>query len=888
MTINGINFSNNHSVIRKITKCTSAAIRRVRVRYFFMTEPDRAASRGQQPVIWGDVPPRNMNFTGREGILTRLRELARQQEDGSKQQITAVLPEDPLPQALQGLGDVGKTAVAIEYAYRYRADYDVVWWIRADQLPSVRSSLAALAGRLGLESAIATGIEAATRAVLDALRRGEPYARWLLIFDNADQPEDLRQYFPGGPGDVLITSRNHRWQSSVATVPVDVFTREESREFLSKRAPIKAADPDTNQLAEKLGDLPLALDQAGALLAETGMPIREYIGLLDERFLKIMALGKSADYPESVTAAWQISVARVREQLPQAQELLRCCAFFGPDPIPRDVFRGGTQVTGTSVSDLMADPILLASAIGELGRFALVSVAGRTITVHRLIQALLRGELDEREQARYRREVHLILAAAAPIDPADDRQWNRYRELLPHVTSDATDLTASTDPAVREFALKMARYLYLSGDLASCQDLTEKIIDQWTAETGPDDPHVLAAQRQAGDVLFGLGRFAEANAVNERTLSKAREVLGDKDPNTLGLQSARAANERALGNFKRALELDVETLKLNEAAFGPTALQTLRAISNLGLDYGLNGDYGRARNLSQRAYLLASNTDSGASATEVLIPWYNLAWAVRLQGLYTRARDVGTEAWDFGRERLGPDHFATLRAANGLSIALRRIAPLREEAMRIAGEVHEQAQKRFGDINPDTMAAAINLINVQRVNGLIDEALKLAERTVAGYPDVYGPDHPYSYGCIGSLAVLRRVAGDPAEARRLNEGALSGLDHKLGRDHDYSLGVAVNLASDLAVLGEPEAARALGAGTLRRLANLLGEDHPTTLGCAANLVVDLRTLGEDAEADALLADTMGRYAATLGLGHPDAATAAEGRRLDFEFDPPPI
>lgn len=618
------------------------------------------------------------------------------------------------------------------------------------------------------------------------------------------------------------------------------------------------------------------------------MPVREYIGLLDQRFIKIMAMGKSADYPESVTAAWQISVERVRGQLPQAQELLRYCAFFGPDPIPRDVFRVGTQVTGTRVSELMADPILLASAIGALGRFALVTVVGRTITVHRLIQALLRGELEEEEQDRYRREVHLILAAAAPANPADDRQWNRYRELLPHVTSDTTDLTASANPTVREFALKMARYLYLSGDLASCQDLATRIIDQWTADSGPDDPHVLAAQRQVGDVLFGLGRYAEAYTVNELTLNRARAVLGEQDQNTLALQSARAANERALGNFQRALELDAETLKLNEAAFGPTAPQTLRSLSNLGLDYGLTGNYGAARELSQRAYILANNLDSGASATEVLIPWYNLAWAVRLQGKFAEARDVGQEAWDFGKERLGPDHFATLRAAGGLSIALRRIPALREQAVQIAAEVYEQSQKRFGDVNPDTMSAAINLTNAQRVNGQIGEAVKLAERTVASYPDVYSAEHPYNYGCIGNLALMRRVAGKPDEARRLNESALVGLDAKLGRDNDYSLAVAVNLASDLAELGEIENARALGEGTLRRLVSVLGKDHPTTLGCAANLVMDLRALGEDAEADELFNDTMRRYEATLGLTHPDAVAAAKGQQLDPDFDPPPI
>ncbi|MBV9445570.1 MAG: tetratricopeptide repeat protein [Streptosporangiaceae bacterium] len=853
-----------------------------------MTEPGLVASHAPVPVIWGDVPPRNKNFTGREAILTRLRDLARMRENLSEQQVTAVLPEDPLPQALQGLGGVGKTAVAIEYAYRFRADYDVVWWIPADQLPSVRSALAALAGRLGLETAMTAGIEAAARTVLDALRLGNPYNRWLLIFDNADQPEDIRQYFPGGPGDVLITSRNHRWQGTVATVPVDVFTRAESKEFLSKRAPIKAADPDTDMLADKLGDLPLALDQAGAMLAETGMPVREYIGLLDDQFVKIMAEGKSADYPESVTAAWSISVTKVREQLPLALELLRCCAFFGPDPIPRDVFRRGSLTTGTRVSELMADPILLARAIRELGRFALVGIGGRAITVHRLVQALLRGELDEDEQARYRREVHLILAAAAPPDPADDRQWPRYAEVLPHVTSETTDMARSPDPAVRRFALDMMRYLYLSGDFTSCQTLTRRFTEQWTEDSGPDDPSVLDAVRIYADVLMLIGEYGESYTVIEETVRRAERVLGERDRITLSMRSALAANERARGNFMSALNLDAETLTLNEDALGPANAQTVRAISNLGLNHGLNGDYRRARELSQRAYLLASEAEAGISATEVLICWYNLAWAVRLQGLYTEARDVGEDAWDYGKERLGPDHFATLRAANGLSITLRRMAPLREEALQIAREVLDQCQKRFGDLNPDTMAVAINLVNIQRVNGLTDEALALAESTIARYPEVYGADHPYNYGCSGNLALLQRVAGKATEARRLNEFALAGLDSRLTRDHYYSLVVAVNLASDLAELGKIDEARALGENSLERLIKLLGRDHPLTLGCAANLVVDLRADHAEAEAEKLAADTMSRYETTLGLTHPDAMVAAQGRRLDFDFDPPPL
>jgi tetratricopeptide (TPR) repeat protein len=838
-------------------------------------------------VIWGDVPPRNKNFTGRESILESLR-----REASSK--IMAVLPEDPLPQALQGMGGVGKTAIAIEYAYRYRSNYDVVWWIPSEQLPLVRSSLAALAERLGLDGVQASGIDGAMAAALDALRRGRPYDRWLLIFDNADQPEDFREYIPGGPGDVLITSRNHRWQATIDTVQVDVFTRTESQEFLRKRVPIEIADLDTDRLADKLGDLPLALDQAGAMLAESGMPVDEYIELLDKQIMKILAEGKSPEYPTSVTAAWTLSVNKVEQQLPQARELLRCCAFFGPDPIPRDVFRR-SQATGTKVSDLMADPILLARAIRELGRFALVNIGGgRQISVHRLIQALLRGELSEEEQDTYRRDVHTILTAAAPGNPAEDQQWWRFRELLPHVTSDTTGIVKSRDRAVRQFVLNMIRWLYLSGDLTSCQDLAEKCVKQWTADSpaGAEDPAVIGAQAHYGNVLRELGRYDESSALNYETLHRARTVLGERDPVTLQVLTSFAADQRARGNFAEALDVDSEAVKLNELndkdSGEGASPQTMRALVNLALDHGLNSNYRTAVDLSKRAHQLMSEATRGVSPTEVLISWYDMAWAARLDGLYTEARDVGEEAWDYGKERLGADHYATLRTANGLSIALRFIAPLRLAALDLAREVFEVSLKRFGDGHPDTMAAAINLANVQRTNGLLEEALALGESTVSRYPSVYGPDHPYNFGCIGNLALLRRVTGDPVGARRLNETALAGLDARLGRDHDYSLVVAVNLASDLALAAETEAARALGEGTLRRLTKLLGKDHPLTLACATNLAIDLRELNRNEEAEELFTDTMARYTATIGPGHPDAVVAAAGGRLDFDFDPPPI
>jgi hypothetical protein len=147
---------------------------------------------------------------------------------------------------------------------------------------------------------------------------GKPYSRWLLIFDNADQPEDIDDSIPWESGHVLITSRNHRWQGVVDTVPVDVFSRSESTAFLGKRVPDRLSDPEASRLAEELGDLPLALEQAGALQAETGMSVDEYLQLLEGHAAAIMAEGRPPEYPQSMTAAWRLSVATISEILPEA------------------------------------------------------------------------------------------------------------------------------------------------------------------------------------------------------------------------------------------------------------------------------------------------------------------------------------------------------------------------------------------------------------------------------------------------------------------------------------------------------------------------------------------------------------------------------------------
>ncbi|GAB2868679.1 hypothetical protein GCM10022221_82080 [Actinocorallia aurea] len=830
---------------------------------------------GRVPDVWGKVPPRNKNFTGREDLLTRLRERV-------TGQVTAVVPH-----ALHGLGGVGKTQMAVEYAYRYRQEYDLVWWVPADQPALVRSSLAALAPHLGLPPATATGIEDAANAVLDALRRGEPYARWLLVFDNADQPEHLQDVLPQGPGHVLITSRNHRWEGVVDTVPVDVFTRAESVQFLAKRVPRTVPDSDAERLAHELGDLPLALEQAGALQAETGMPVAQYLELLTERTAQLLSEGKPSEYPVSMTAAWGLSVASLSGTMPEAIDLLRACAFFGPEPIPRDVFSQPRGDLGPKLAALLRDPIRLSRAVGELGRYALAKIdaSARTIQVHRLIQALVREELDAEEQRRVRHEVHVLLATAAPGTPDDRTSWPAYYDLLGHIQP--SGVAESKEPEVRRLALDVVRYLYASGGYASARLFVQGFIDRWSQDGTPDDLDVLKARRQLGNVLRELGLYQSAYELNQATLKLHRGRVDQDEKEVLRLVNTIGADLRARGDFPAARAHDLESRARHEAVIGENEPHTLRVINSLALDYGLISDYQQSKRLHEEGYMRMRALGRKAGAVDVLAPWSGLARAVRLCGDYAEACDVGEEAYHYGANELGADHPWTLRTGKDLSIAWRRVGEL-DRALELALEMHARYVRLYGLSHPDTLASAMCLANAQRALGDLDSAVDLAADTVNRYPNVYGPEHPYNHGCAGNLAILRRATGEPEAARALNEAALAGLESKLGRDHHYPLTVAANLSSDYADLERLDEAVALGADTRERLARVLGPRHPMTLSCAANLSSDLALLDRKDEAEALFTGTLEAYSATLGLAHPDAVVAQDRRHLDSDFDPPPI
>ncbi|GAB3850079.1 hypothetical protein GCM10029963_35750 [Micromonospora andamanensis] len=319
---------------------------------------------GNELPVWRVPLPRNVQFVGRGPLLQAMRDWLSGSNTGQ------------VPLALHGLGGVGKSQIALEYAYRFRTEYDVVWWISAQQASVLRLSLGALADRLAakLDTPLSGSVSERVTWVLDVLRRGVPYRRWLLILDNADEPSEVLDLIPQGPGHVLVTTRNHAWARPARMLEVDTFDREESLALLRRRAG-HLADGDADLIAARLGDLPLAIEQAGAWLATTGETPAQYLARVRRYLPDMLAEELPPDYQQTGAQPWMVSLDSLRERNPAAAKLLEVCAFFASEPIPMSLINGDRFITVLlSYDPALRDPLLMGRTLRDIGRYALARI----------------------------------------------------------------------------------------------------------------------------------------------------------------------------------------------------------------------------------------------------------------------------------------------------------------------------------------------------------------------------------------------------------------------------------------------------------------------------------------------------------------------------------
>lgn len=794
------------------------------------------------------------------------------------------------------MGGIGKTQIATEYIYRHLQDYDIVWWIPAAQPTQIHASLTELAQRLRLLGA--DEASTAVPAVWEALRVGKPYRRWLLVFDSAEDPEVVRPYFPvGGPGDILVTSRNPNWAGVARTLEVGVFDRTESKLLLSRRGP-QLDGSDADRIAEKLGDLPLAIEQAAAWLAETGMTAGEYLRLFDEKTAEILQVSSPGDYEVSVAAAWNVSFDQLSVSSPAAHQLLQVCAFFAPEPIPRSLFTGVRGVAVAPELDAaLGDPIKLGRAIRDINRFGLAKIDHRTDTIllHRLVQLVLRNRLSDQNRMDMQHSAHWLLAYHDPNDPASPRQWRRYQEILPHIHD--AELVDCADQWVRQLVLNLMKFLYYWGDHSGAITLAERAAEAWQrnrlegqrrGEVPAEDPPLqeLEASERLAFFLWNVGRYDEAARIGGQTYDRYRDSIGPDREETLNAALTYTAILKARGDFLTAARSYEEIHIKARGLFGeddPITLNTGHAYVTALL---LVGDYRRAGELAADVYrrcvevLGYDNALTVATQVPMVIARRELGdypWArIELQRIAERAAQL-----------YGKDSISTLRRMYHLAVACRKDGD-HGRARTICEEALRQFRIRYGSKHPNALACALALsIDLRHAHKFV-RARELGEEVFDLYRESLGETHPHTLAAALDLGVTIRLSGDPASARILSERSLTEFRLQLGEDHPHAIVCAIGVANDLAALDRIEEAAERDAELLERARRVLGKIHPTTLAVQLNRSLDLRALGQTEEADDLYEDVIGSYRLVLGETHPATVAASRGVRAECDIDPMPL
>jgi tetratricopeptide (TPR) repeat protein len=722
-------------------------------------------------IVFAGVPPRVAQFTGRTDELERLDAIL-------SRDIPAAVTQAAGRAAVQGLGGVGKTSLAIEYVHRFRNLYAGVWWCPAETRSSLLSGLAGLAVAIGAAEADEPDVEKVARAGLIGLSKQR--APWLLVYDNVTAPEVITDLFPTGGARLLITSRFSDWGGWAEELALDVLPLDEAVAFLQGRAG-RSNEAGARKLAQALGGLPLALDHAAAMCRRTQMRFSDYAEKVEKL---IAAAPRGAGYPRSVAATFDLAIAQAVAQSAAAEGIMAFLAQCAPERIPMILVEGAIE------GDL-AEPERL-NGLAALVELSLVKHdpfddGAPAVTVSRLVQMVAQVRSESRGITR--RVVERLIARLGVIYPTDalsnPQSWSLCAQLTPHLLAQR-DLQAGRAASAEWADLLERAGLYFHGIAAysAAEPLLRTAIATFDGTGAREQASMAQALSNLANLLQDQGNFLEARPLFEQALAICERTAGPEHPSTAQLLNDLGRLLQAQGDLAGALPLFKRALAISEKARGPDRPDTALRLNNLAALLQDQGNFSEA------------------------------------QPLYERALAI--------RERMfGPEHPDTATSLNDLARLLQaegdlaRARPLFERALAIQ-------EKVLGAEHPSTAQALNNLASLLEAQGDFVSARPLLERALAICQKVLGLEHHLTAQVLNNLAILLQAQDEFASAQQLFERALSIRERALGAEHPLTAQVLSNLAHLHQVQGDLDAARSLYERALSIYEKILGPEHPST------------------------------------------------------------
>ncbi|WP_095933165.1 FxSxx-COOH system tetratricopeptide repeat protein, partial [Streptomyces sp. Tue6028] len=675
-------------------------------------------------------------------------------------------------QTVRGMGGVGKSTLVLHHAHAcLAAGHGPVWWIDASSTATISAGLASLAAAVNPVHAALPLDEGADWAA--AWLQGR--TGWLLVFDNAEEPADLQSHLGRlSTGQTLVTTRRDLpWRDLGTPLRLDTLTPEASVKVLQEITGHQA-DGDVAglaELAEELGHLPLALQQAGAYLAQTRSSAASYLARLRADPADVLATTAPGD-PQQRTIArlWGVTLDALHTTDPHAVELLRVLAYCAPDALPRCVLSGSLS------ADQDVD-----HALGVLAAYSMITLNDEAVTVHRLVQTVLRSStpapsprLRPRGIWRWLRwsrpagtphpseaAVNWLHAALPSGSPEDVQTWPEWQQLLPHVQ--AVDKHHPGGSKLSTFAALLGQtafYLRARGQASQALPLEVRALAVTEAVFGPDQPETALRLGNLAATFSDLGRHAEALPLEERALAVTEAALGPDHPTTALRLGNLARTLSDLGRHAEALSLEERALAVTEAAFGPDHPDTAVCLGNLAATFSALGRHAEALPLAERA-LAVSEAALGPEHPDTALRLGNLARTFSALGRHAEALPLAVRALAVTEAALGPEHPDTALRLGNLATTFSDLGR-HAEALPLEVRALAVTEAALGPEHPDTAIRLGNLAATFSALGRHAEALPLAERALAVSEAALGQDHPDTALRLGNLArmfsALRRHA----------------------------------------------------------------------------------------------------------------------------------
>jgi tetratricopeptide (TPR) repeat protein len=679
------------------------------------------------------------------------------------------------------------------------------------------------------------------RAVLDALRRGDPVGRWLLVYDGATDPEALRRnrLLPdtGPHRHVIVTSRQDVWHEYARIITITALLREDSVHYLSLRLP--GADPQSlDALAGDMKDIPLALFNAAGSIRGTERPLEEAIRQFREE-----VAARARDAVTDSATAWSVTYARLKRSddpiLKATAKLLDVLAYLSPHGVSAKLVGSPAMLTyiGLPLDDAAAPADQLPQLLHVLQRHSLADFDGSSgvVRLHQVPQEQLRADLAAEGRDGETREAALdILAAYTP--PAsqllESQQYPVYEELQEHLA--AARAPESLHPDVRRWLLYQLYYLNRTGQWTDAKALGDECLNRWRQAPGigRDDPLTLRLAAETADTYRSLGQFKAAFDLDSDTIARQRRELGVHHLHTLVTAMGLGADKQALGWYRDAWAEDQATWDGFRRLRGTNDIFTIDAANNLALSLLLTGEVREALRLNREVLEMRRRVQG---ADHPFTAWAQCRIAICLVelGEFEQALPLLQEAAGRLEASEGAHSHFALRARRHQAVTLRRMGD-REVAASLTESTLEQFQRYYGMRDPGTMACTLSRAADLHALGEHADAAGLAARCLENYQNTYGVRHPFTDVCRMNLSIYRLAVGDAERATDDAKEAYRSLSKELYPYHPFTVAAAVNYANALVTTGDLAKAAQTDTATLSECQNYLGSDHPYARIAAAN------------------------------------------------------